>query len=100
MSYQRNKLGFTVVETVLVLVIVALIGLVGYKIYNTQKSIDRVTNDTEVVLESPISTNAKEQSTINSASDLKEVESSLEELGASTEDDKDLSQLESELSGF
>ena len=100
MRRSRNQLGFTVIELVLMVAIVALIGGVGYKIYKTKKSVDRATNNTEAVLESPISTKAKEQSTIDNAKDLNEAGAYLDELGSTSEDDKDLSQLESELGAF
>lgn len=96
----RNNLGFTAVELVLVLVVVGLIGLVSYKIYNTQKENDRITNSTEAVLEQTPTASSSVPATINSASDLEQAEKVLADYDSSSSDDQDLSQLESELSAF
>lgn len=95
-----NKSGFTIVETILALVIVALIGLVGYKIYNTQKENDKITNNTEAVLEqTPTQSNDVPQ-VINSANDLEQAEETLDSYNASSDDNKDLSDLEAQLLAF
>ncbi len=100
MSVRQNKLGFTALELILVLVIVGLIGLVGYKIYNTQKENDRVTNNTEAVLEQTPSANISVPATINSAGDLEQAEKALAGYDSSSADDEDLNQLDSQLSAF
>ncbi|MBI2007937.1 prepilin-type N-terminal cleavage/methylation domain-containing protein, partial [Candidatus Saccharibacteria bacterium] len=94
MSVRQNKLGFTALELILVLVIVGLIGLVGYKIYNTQKENDRVTNNTEAVLEQTPTTSSSVPA-INSASDLEKAEKALAGFDSTSADDEDLSQLDS-----
>ena len=99
MHHRSNNFGFAVIELVLVLVAVALIGVVGYKVYNTQKSVDKSTNNTEAVLEQT-PTASSGVSTINTAADLDEVQSSLDELDAGDDDNNDLSQLDSELATF
>lgn len=101
MSIRRNRLGFTALELVLALVIVGLIGLVGYKIYNTQKENDKITNNTEAVLEqTPTATNTAVPAAINSTSDLEQAEKALADYDSSASDDRDLTQLDSQLSAF
>ena len=100
MSDSRNKLGFAALELVLVLVIVGLIGLVGYKIYNTQKENDRITNNTEAVLEQTPTASSSVPAAINSAGDLEQAEKALAGFDSSSADDEDLNQLDSQLSAF
>lgn len=101
MSIRRNSFGFAALELALAAVIVGLIGLVGYKIYNTQKENDKITNNTEAVLEQmPTATNIAVPSTINSTSDLEQAEKALAGYDSSSSDNADLSQLDSQLSAF
>lgn len=91
--------GFTVVELLLIIVVITLVGVVGYKIYNTNKSLDRTTSDTEAVLEAPLN-NDSLPATIKTADDLGAAEKSLDQLGSSDEDNADFAQLESQLGAF
>lgn len=99
MTVKFKNHGFAVLETLLLIIIVALVGVVGYKIYNTNKSLDRTTRDTEAVLEQPLP-DSKIPGTINTAGDLEAAEKALNDYGASGEDSNDLTQLESQLGAF
>ena len=99
MRQRRSSLGFTVLELLLVAAVVGLIGLVGYKIYNTQKENDKVANNTDAILEQALAPNAAVPA-ISSANDLEQVEKTLADYDSSAQDDKDLSQLDSELAAF
>lgn len=89
----RSVQGFTVLELVLLLVIVGLVGTVGYKIYNTNSKLDETLNNTEAVLNTP-------QSKASAQAELNQAEKSLTELDTSAADNEELNQLDSELSAF
>ena len=96
---RTNGFGFTVLELLLVVIVVGLIGLVGYKIYNTQKENDKIANNTDAVLEQTLAPNAAIPA-INNTADLEQIEKALAEYDSSSQDDEDLSQLDSELAAF
>ncbi|MBI4033404.1 hypothetical protein HY379_00200 [Candidatus Saccharibacteria bacterium] len=99
MTKRRDSLGFTAVEAILIVVIAALIGLVGYKVYDTKNSTDKIASDTEAVVQQTPASNSV-PGTINSAGDLDQAQKALDELDAASSDDEDLSQLDSQLSAF
>ncbi|HSX18257.1 MAG TPA: hypothetical protein VLE51_02810 [Candidatus Saccharimonadales bacterium] len=99
MSRSKNNLGFTVVETVLVLVIVGLVAFVGYKVYNTKNSTDQVASDTTSGSQLAAK-NTSAAPTINSTSDLDKAQKALDQNGTPTADGSDLSTLNGELANF
>ena len=104
MSKSHGYRGFAFLELVLLLVIVGLIGVVGYTIYNTKKENDRIANNIDGALEhTPVTSSevkAAVPDKIDSASDLNQAEKALAAYDTSRLDDSDLSQLDSQLSAF
>ena len=96
----RNNFGFTVAEAVLFLVIIVLVGLVGYKVYNTKNSTDKIADNTTAGSEQAATVDNSVPSTINSTGDLDQAQRALDQYDSSGTDNNDLSQLDSELSAF
>ena len=99
MKTRKGSLGFTAVEGILIVVILALIGFVGYKVYSTRSSTDKITSET---------TTGSQQSAgpslvpgvINSVSDLDKAQQALDNSDTSSQDNSDTAQLDSQLSNF
>lgn len=98
MKTRNNTLGFTAVEGILIVVILALIGLVSYKVYSTRNSTDKIANDTTAG--SQVATNQSSLPTVSSTSDLDKAQTALVQNDTSSKDNSDLTQLDNQLSGF
>jgi hypothetical protein len=90
--------GFAIVEGILILVIVGLIGLVGYKVYNTRSYVNKQSQ--APVTATPVSSNKLPTApAVNSTKDLNSAEQSLSRLNTD-DSSSDLSQLDSQVSGL
>ncbi|HSX27154.1 MAG TPA: hypothetical protein VLG25_00025 [Patescibacteria group bacterium] len=99
MKYQKNSLGFAAVEGILIAVILAAIGLVGWKVYSTKNSTDEINSNTAAVLQQPASSTADVPS-INKTSDLDKAEQALNQYDSTPQDNSDSGQLDQQLSTF
>ena len=92
MNVLRNSKGFSALHIVLVLVVAGLIGLVGYRIYSTQKAIDGtpISNATSSIQKATAS--VKE---ITNSTDAKKVTNTLDQ--AKVESDLDPSALDNDV---
>src|SRR4051812_26427098 len=99
---KQNQSGVAALEFALLLVIVAIIGFAGYKIYQTRQSLDQQSSaqtSTPTPKSAEGTINPDTVPAINSSSDLNKAEQSLN--GVNTSDDSsDLSQLSSQSNGF
>lgn len=100
MRHRQNSFGFTVVEGLLILAIVALIGAVGYQVYNTKTSTDKIAENTTAGSEQAAVSSDGVPSSVNNAQDLGQAESALNSYSSTSDDNQDFSQLDSELSAF
>lgn len=97
---KRNSLGFTVVEAFLIAIVLALIGIIGYKVYSTKIATDEAAYDTTAVSNQTTIPTASNVPVVNSSQDLDEAEKALDQSDSTASDDSDLSQLESQLGSF
>lgn len=96
MRIRNNQSGMAIVEAVLILVIVGLIGVVGYKVYSTKQNADEsAVNSSAAQAVTP----AANVSKINSTADLDKAEQTLD---ATNPDDStaDLDSMNSQLNAF
>lgn len=96
----RRQYGFTALEALLILIIVGLVALIGYKVYNTKQVADKSANSAVSVIENTPVAESNIPSTINTADDLTKAEKVLDDYDSSQTDNSDLTKLESELSAF
>ncbi len=97
---KKQQSGFTIVEVVLVIVIVAAIAGVGYYVWHGQKATPTTTAATTSAptYQSP-PTSVPPAPPVNSASDLNNAMSALNQAGVSS-NNTDNNQLSSQASGF
>ena len=95
-----NQRGIAAIETVLILVIVALVGFVGYKVYTTKQNTDKASQNSVAagasVAKSSLSATVPE---MNSTNDLTSAQSTLDQTNPD-DSTADLDQLSSQLSAF
>ncbi len=99
METQNNSLGFAATEGVLIVVILAIVGLVGWKVYSTKSSTDEINSNTAAVVQQQGS-GAATVPVINNTSDLDKAEQALNQYDSSSKDSSDSSQLDQQLSTF
>jgi prepilin-type N-terminal cleavage/methylation domain-containing protein len=97
MKTQRNQRGFSAVELVIVIAVLAIVGLVGYRVISgrststsTTKSAATSENATASVSSAPA---------IKSTSDLDKAQQTLDQNDPATSNASDSNQLDSSLSG-
>ena len=95
----KNSYGFAVVEAVLIVVILAIVAIAGYKVYTTKQSTDKVNSDTAAVSQqtNPVSATIP---AVNKTSDLDRASQALDQYDSSTQDNSDSSLLDQQLSVF
>lgn len=98
MKARSNQIGFSVVELLLIVVVVAGLGFVGYFVYNRQQSetLDSASSTKQQAAE----VDSLEAPAVNSVSDLDEANQTLDQSDPETSSSSDSNQLDSQLSGF
>ena len=94
MRNRTNQAGFSVVELVIVVGVVAVLGLVGYMVYN------RTANQPASTTESTTASDVSAVPTISSVGDLDTALNVLNQNDPATANTNDSSQLSTELSAF
>jgi predicted negative regulator of RcsB-dependent stress response len=93
MRNRKQQSGFAVVELVLVVVILAAIGFVGWWVYQKHNTADTTS---AVSAQSPVAKNVSTAPTINSTSDLDAALNALNRNDPSTANGSDANQLDSQ----
>lgn len=97
MSQQRkNQSGIVVLELLLILLGLALIGFVGYRVYDARKAADKQFDQSTSQSVPVEDSNTPE---IKNATDLNEAEQSLNQINPD-DSDSDASQLDSQIDSF
>jgi len=91
MNRTTRQSGFHVIELALVLVVMGLIGVVGYKVMHSRSSNNNVANTTQSLPSAPA---------ISQTKDLDTASSTIDELDTSTTNLNELSSLEQELNAL
>lgn len=89
---RKNEDGFSAVEWLLLLVILAIVALAGYKVYTSS-------NTTNNLNDQSASQQVAQPATFNSTSDLTKAEEQLDQVNPD-DNNADSAQLDSQLSGF
>lgn len=102
MKSRANQTGFSAVELVIVFVVLAVLGFVGYTVYSRQQDKKTTTNNTSQQTndEPAIANDVPSAPEVNSASDLDKAASTLDQTDLNTSNDADVSKLDGELSAF
>lgn len=99
MRTRKSQFGFTVVEFVIIVAVLAGIGLVGWLVYHKHHA--TVSSSTSnSATQSPVASNVSSAPTIKSASDLSKALDTLNQNDPTTANSTDSSQLSSQLSTF
>ncbi len=96
MAHIRNESGFSPVETLLLVIIIAIIGVAGYKVYSTKSSADKLNQQSS---SEQVANPGDTTPPINSASDLNKAEQALDQVDPD-ENSADSAQIDSQLSAF
>ena len=102
MRIRTNQSGFSVVELVIILAVVAILGLLGYAVHNrigTKTASNAGTSQTASSQPATASDVASSPA-INSASDLNKAAATLDRTDPSGSNNSDVSQLDSQMSSF
>lgn len=96
MRTQKNQAGFSVIELLIVVVVVAVLSFVGYSVYSRQHNqvADTATN------QSPTASDVTAAPTIKSTSDLDKALNTLNQNDPSSSSASDSSQLDSQTNTF
>lgn len=100
MKFRANQTGFSIVELVIVLVVVAIIGALGYVYYNGQLSKTASNDSGQASTESTTASDVKSAPQINSAADLNSAETVLDQTDPGSSSNTDTGQLDAELANF
>ena len=92
--------GFMAVEGILIVVILALIGVIGYKVYSTKNTTDKLNTQTASIAGQTPETAVSVPSSIKSTADLDKADQALSNYGSVAQDNSDEGQLDSQLSAF
>lgn len=98
MKYSKTQAGFAAVEAFLVLVVLAILGFAGYKVFNAKSTVDQ-TDENVSSSQSSSTSVSKDIPVVNSTDDLNKVQQSLDK---ENPDDTagDSAQLDGELAAF
>jgi len=100
MKLRTNQAGFSIVELVIVLVVVAIIGALGYVYYNGQMNKATSNDSGQASNESATASDIKSAPAINSVADLSSAETVLDQTDPSGSSNTDTGQLDAELANF
>lgn len=100
MKTRLNQQGFSVVEFVVILVIIAGLGFVGYTVYNPSGSKNTTTTSTQPANSEATAIDVPSALTISSTSDLDKAGATLDQTDVSDSNSSDSSQLDSQLAAF
>ena len=102
MKLRANQAGFSPVELIIVLVVVAALGFVGYSVYNRQQDQSASNSGTsQQAADEPATANdVKSAPTISSTGDLDKANTVLDQTDPGGSNNTDASQLDSELATF
>lgn len=101
MKIRNNQSGFSAIELVIILVIVCVLGFVGYSVYDRQQNNTSDTGSNQQASEqSSTASDVKPAPEINSTSDLDTASDTLEQTDPSGSNNTDAGQLDNELSAF
>lgn len=103
MKIHTNQSGFSIVEVLIVVAVVAVLSFVGYTVYDRQqvKTTDSESNTTQQITDqSSSATDVKSAPTINSTEDLDKAEAILDQTDPGGSNNVDANQLDSETSAF
>ncbi len=101
MRIRTNQLGFSVIELVIVLLVVSLVGVVGYKVYNRSQNKTTNSYSTQSADGSAKATDvATAPSTVKTISDLAKADKTLDATNPSTSNNSDTSQLDAAMAAF
>lgn len=96
--------GFTAVEALIIIVLVAIIGVAGYGIYNHKHNVKPVTTTAAKTAApstaGPVAATASAPAAINSTSDLDKAQAQLDQTNPSADNTSDTTQLDSVSSGI
>lgn len=96
--HQQN--GFSVVELVIVIAVLAVVGAVGYTVKNRQTAVTTPVSSTSAVTGSAKATNVGTAPTIQTTSDLDTAAATLDQNDPGSTYNSDLGQLDTETSDF
>ena len=99
MRYRQSQTGFSAVELLIVIVVVAVLALVGYSVYQWQNNKPATTANTQSDSET-MAGNVPSAPAINTSSDLDEASTTLDQMDISASNSSDSSQLDSQLAAF
>jgi Tfp pilus assembly protein FimT len=101
MGARKNQQGVAALEALLIVVILAIIGLIGFKVMGARHSVDQISNQTDSSQQTTPQAlrPSSDLPSLNTASDLNKAQQSL---NAENPDDNsgDLSQIDSQLASF
>lgn len=97
MTTRKNQIGFSIIEIIIGLVVVSLIGFVGYTFYTRQQAANNKTTSTNSVA---TQVSVPTAPTISSTSDLDKAGTTLDQVNVDGSNSSDSSQFDSQLSSF
>lgn len=102
MNIRKSQTGFSAVEMLVTLVVIAVLALVGYTVYSRGKTNNTATsnNSQQSNEESAIASDVKSAPDINSAEDLDKAAAVLDETDPSGSNNNDSIRLESHSANF
>jgi prepilin-type N-terminal cleavage/methylation domain-containing protein len=100
MKLPKSQAGFSTIELVIVLVVVAALAFVGYTVYNRQQDKQTSNNTVQTAGESATANDVKPAPDITSTQDLDTADAVLSQTDPGGSNNTDASQLDRELSTF
>ncbi len=101
MRIRTNQLGFSVIELVIILLVVSIVGVSGYKVYNRNKS-KTTSSDSSQTINSSAKANdvSKAPSIVKTTGDLDKSTKALDATDPSGSNSIDTAQLDSQMAAF
>lgn len=96
MTAARHQSGFSIIEVIIVVAIVALGGVLGYTYYSVQQK----TASKDVSTQSAVATDVQPAPTVSGTSDLDVAATTIDQTDPETSSESDMSEFESELADF
>lgn len=100
MSLRKLQTGFSAVEFIIIVVVVAALALVGYTVYNRQNNKTATTTDTQLASSETTANDVPSAPAISSNSDLDKASAMLDKVDPGTSHSSDASRLDSQLANF
>ena len=100
MKSRHSQTGFSIVELLVVVAVLALIGFVGYRVYSALNGNNTTADTTQVANQSSTANDVTSAPAVNSTSNLDDAQKALDQTDPGGSNNADAGQLNSELAAF